>query len=105
MKKLILSAVAVMALAATTSVKANTLSEPLTLTIASQDSLTKTPIKLEELPDSVKITLKSDQVKEWIPSDAYLVKNAAGAEYYQINVKKGEEKAFLRIGKDGKIIQ
>lgn len=106
MKKLILSAVAIIGLtAATSAVKANTLSNSLTVTNAVQDSTTKTAVKLEDLPDSVKTTLQSDQIKEWTPADAFLVKDAQGAEYYLINVTKGTEKAFLRIGKDGKVIQ
>ena len=103
MKKLILGAIAVLAFAGTTEVKANSLTQPVTSTV--QDSVTKTPVKLEELPDAVKATLQSDQVKEWTPSAAFLVKTAKGEEYYQIDVAKGEEKAFLRIGKDGKVIQ
>ena len=103
MKKLILGAIAVVAFAATTEVKANSLTQPVTSTV--QDSVTKTPVKLEELPDAVKATLQSDQVKEWTPSTAFLVKNSKGEEYYQIDVAKGEEKTFLRIAKDGKLIQ
>lgn len=106
MKNLILSSIAVLAfVATTTTVKANTISQALTVNSTVQDSLTKSPVKLEELPDSVKTTLQSDQIKEWIPTAAFLVKTTAGAEYYQINVKKGEETAFLKIGKDGKIVK
>lgn len=106
MKNLILSSIAVLAFAATTTtVKANSISQALTVTSAVQDSLTKTPVKLEELPDSVKTTLKSEQIKEWLPTTAFLVKTTTGVEYYQINVKKGEETAFLKIGKDGKIVK
>lgn len=103
MKKLILGAIAVLAFAGTSEVKANSLTQPVTTTV--QDSVTKIPVKLDELPDSVKATLQSDQVKAWTPSAAFLVKTAKGEEYYQIDVTKGEEKAFLRIGKDGKVIQ
>lgn len=106
MRNLILSAVAVVGLAtASTTVKANTLNSTLLNTSIVQDSTTKTAVKLEDLPDSVKTTLQSDQIKEWTPTDASLVKDAQGAEFYLINVSKGSEKAFLRIGKDGKIIQ
>ena len=105
MKKLVLAAVAVFAFAGTTEVKANTLTYPSTVINNLQDSTTKSPVKLEDLPDPVKTTLQSDQVKEWTPSAAFLVKTSKGEEYYQIDVKKGEEKAFLRIGKDGKMVQ
>ena len=106
MRKLILSAASIAFLAfAGTTVKASTLSQSLNITHTSQDSLTKTAVKLEEIPDSVKATLKSDKVKDWIPSAAFLVKTKEGAEYYQIDLTKGEEKAFLRIDKDGKIVQ
>ena len=103
MRKLILSAASVAVLAfAGTTVKASTLNHTLTIT---QDSLIKTAVKLEEIPDSVKATLKSEKVKDWTPAAAFLVKTKEGAEYYQIDLTKGEEKAFLRIDKDGKIVQ
>ena len=105
MKKLVLGALAVIAFAGTTEAKANTLTNVSAVTSTVQDSTTKSAVKLEDLPDSVKATLQSDQVKEWTPSTAFLVKNSKGEEYYQIDVAKGEEKTFLRIAKDGKLIQ
>lgn len=106
MRKLILSAASVAVLAfAGTTVKASTLNHTLTISHTTQDSLIKTAVKLEEIPDSVKATLKSEKVKDWKPAAAFLVKTKEGAEYYQIDLTKGEEKAFLRIDKDGKIVQ
>jgi len=104
MRKLFLSAVAVIALAGATTVNANTLSNPLTVNTV-QDSTTQTTVKLEELPDSVKTLLASDPYKEWSPTSALLIKSADGAEYYRVDVSKGEEKAFLKINKDGKVIE
>lgn len=112
MRKLILSAASVAVLAfAGTTVKANTLSRFETTNVSVQDSLakdenlTKTAVKLEEIPDAVKAVLKSEKVKEWTPSAAFLVKTKEGREYYQIDVAKGQEKGTLRIDKDGKAVQ
>ncbi len=99
MKKLILSA-AFLAFAGIASVKANEI-KILSPEIAVQDSTVKTPVKLEELPDSVKATLASDAYKDWTPTAAFWVKEEGGVEYYQINVKKEEEVGSVKIKKDG----
>jgi hypothetical protein len=111
MRKLILSAaVAVLALAST-SVKANTTSNNEITNVAAQDtlakqeSLNKTAVKLEEIPDAVKAALKSDTVKDWTPTAAFLVKTKEGAEYYQIDVTKGQDKGSLRLDKNGKSVK
>ncbi|PYF70131.1 hypothetical protein [Pedobacter nutrimenti] len=103
MKKFILSA-AFLAFAAVATVNANDIKAPLAIT-APQDSTTKTPVKPEELPDAVKATLQSDKYKEWVPQAAFLVTAANKTEWYQVDVKKGEETASLKIGKDGSVIQ
>ncbi|WP_432711919.1 hypothetical protein [Pedobacter sp.] len=103
MKKFILSA-AFLAFAGIATVQANEVNTPAMITVQ-QDSTTKTPVKLEELPDAVKATLQSDPYKEWVPTAAFLVTAADKSEYYQIDVKKGEETASLNVGKDGVVKQ
>jgi hypothetical protein len=106
MKKVILAAAA-SAIIGITSVKAQTpapAATPAPATAAKPDSLQKTTVKVEELPDAVKATLQSDVLKVWTPSSAALVKSPT-AEYYQVNVKKDNDERFIRIGKDGKIVQ
>ncbi|MEJ5961366.1 hypothetical protein [Pedobacter immunditicola] len=102
MKKIILSA-AFLAFAGVASVQASEVSAPAMITV--QDSTTKTPVKLEELPDPVKATLQSDKYKEWVPTTAFLVTAADKSEWYQIDVKKGEETASLKVGKDGVVVE
>jgi len=102
MKKVILSA-AILALVGLTTVNAKTITKsPVVVTIAIQQE--KTPVKMEELPDAVKTTLKDDAFKEWVPSEAFHIKTDK-AEYYEIDVKKGAETRAVNIGPDGKIIQ
>ncbi|MDR6786252.1 hypothetical protein ABIE26_004971 [Pedobacter africanus] len=103
MKKIILSA-AILAFAGLTTVKANDVKVPVAIT-AQQDSVTKTPVEVKDLPDAVKTTLGSDKYKEWIPTAAFLVTKADKSEYYQVDVKKQEETASLKIGKDGVVIE
>jgi hypothetical protein len=103
MKKIILSA-AFLAMAGLTSVKANDLKIMTAISIA-QDSTTKEPIELKNLPDSVQKTLQSEPVKAWTPIDAFLITNPDKSSYYLINVKKDQEIGSLKIDKDGKIIQ
>lgn len=103
MKKIILSAT-FLAFAAVASVNANEIKNPVVVA-AHQDSTTKTPVELKDLPDPVKATLASEPVKAWTPVDAFLVTNADKTSYYLINVKKEQETGALKIDKDGKIIE
>lgn len=103
MKNLILSA-AILAITGISAVKANEIKTPVTMVIQ-QDSTSKTPVKVEALPDAVKATLSSDKYKGWTPVAAFLIKDASKAEYYQVDVKKAEETASLKIGKDGVVVQ
>ena len=103
MKKLILSA-AVLAITGLTAATANTVNAP-EVVYAVQDSVTKKPIKLQELPEAVKATLVSPEYKEWIPSTAFLVRDEKGMEYYQVDVKKVEELKSLKFSKEGKLVE
>lgn len=103
MKSFILSA-AILAFAGVSTVKASEIKNPVAITIQ-QDSSSKVPVKIEELPDAVKNTLKADAYKEWAPTGAFLITNADKTTYYQVDVKKGEEVAFLKVGADGAVIQ
>lgn len=64
----------------------------------------KKPVKVEELPDAVKAALSGDDYKEWKPEEAFWVKPASGAEYYEIKLKKGEEAKTVKLDKDGKVV-
>ncbi|WP_316811696.1 hypothetical protein [Pedobacter heparinus] len=103
MKKIILSA-AFLAVAGLTSVKASEIKNPITVAVY-QDSTTKAPVELKDLPEAVQKTLQADTVKDWTPTAAFLVTNADKTEYYLINVKKGEETGSLKIDKEGKVVQ
>lgn len=102
MKKLILSA-AFVTMLGFTAAKANDVKVPV-MTIA-QDSTTKTPVELKDLPEAIKTTLKADPYKEWTPTSAWLVTNADKTQFFQIDVKKDEQVASLKIGADGKVIE
>lgn len=103
MKNLILGA-AILAFAGISAVKASEIKTPVTV-IIQQDSTSKTPVKVDALPDAVKATLSSEKYKDWTPVAAFLIKDASKAEYYQVDVKKAEETASLKIGKDGVVVQ
>ena len=103
MKKIILSA-AFLAFASITAVNASEVKSPVAITVK-QDSTTKVPVELKDLPEAVKTTLQSDPVKAWTPSTAFLVTNADKTQHFEIEVKKDAETAVIKIGADGKIIQ
>jgi len=102
MKKLILSA-AIVAIAGLTTVNASEvkIANPV---VSVQDSVIKTPIKMEELPAAVLTVLKSDPYKDWTPTAAFSVKDGQ-KEYFQIDVKKEEETASVKLDKDGKPVE
>ncbi|RAJ33342.1 hypothetical protein [Pedobacter cryoconitis] len=76
-----------------------------TSNIVKQDSAAKVPVKVEALPDPVKATLKADAYKEWTPTTAFLITNADKSTYYQVDVKKDDKVAFLKVGADGVVQQ
>jgi hypothetical protein len=65
----------------------------------------KTAVKLEELPEPVKTTLASPSLKDWTPTEAFLVKTGDGKEYYAINIKKEDEAGSVKLDKEGKPVQ
>ena len=103
MKKIILSA-AFLALAGLTTVKASDIKDQAKVAVQ-QDSVTKTPVELKDLPEPVQKTLQSEPVKAWTPTAAFLVTNPDKSTFYQVDVKKDQETGSLKIDKDGKIIQ
>ena len=102
MKKLILSAafLAFAGFAANASEASTKKIEIVTV----QDSVVKTPIKLEELPEAIQNTLKTDPYKEWTATAAFKVKDGT-KEYYQVDVKKEEQIGSLKFDKDGKPVE
>jgi 3-deoxy-D-manno-octulosonic-acid transferase len=70
-----------------------------------QDDSTKVPVKVEELPEPVKATLKADAYKEWTATGAFLITKADKSTYYQVDVKKDDKVAFLKVGADGVVQQ
>ncbi|MET4083740.1 hypothetical protein ABIB40_003712 [Pedobacter sp. UYP30] len=106
MKKLILSA-AFLAIGGLTVVNANEINtvktNPNTIVMV-QDSVVKTPVKLDSLPAAVTATLKTDAYKHWTPTEAWAVKDGE-KEYFLINVKKEEQTGALKIDKDGKPVE
>ncbi|MFC3561675.1 hypothetical protein [Pedobacter jamesrossensis] len=104
MKKLILSA-AFLAFAGFSAVQASEVNPMKNAAIlAVQDSVVKTPVKLEELPEPVTTALKSDAYKGWTATEAWAAKEGA-KEYFIINVKKEAETGSVKIDKDGKPVQ
>ena len=63
----------------------------------------KVKITAEELPQPVKDVLAGAEYKDWSVSEVYLVK--ATPEYYEINLKKGEETKVVNLDKDGKTVE
>jgi hypothetical protein len=103
MKKIILSA-AFLALVGLTTVKASEIKTEVKYTLQ-QDSATKAPVELKDLPAPVQTTLQTDPIKQWTPTAAFLVTNADKTSYYEINLKKEDKTATIKMDKDGKAVK
>lgn len=102
MKKLILSA-AFLAFAGFTTAQASTINTKMEV-VSVQDSVVKTPIKIEELPVAITDLLKTDPYKDWAPTAAWMVKDGEKV-YFQVDVKKEEETKSLKLDKDAKPVE
>lgn len=105
MKKLMISAM-MMALVSVSVVSAGVRSmiDMYTVsTVTMEDE--KVEIKPEDLPDAVKKTLASDAYKEWTVSKAYSVTTSEGKHFFEVDLLKGEEKATVKLDKDGKVLE
>jgi len=76
-----------------------------TTTAPATPAETKTDVKVEELPEAIKKTLSSTNLKDWTPTEAYLIKEADGKEYYAINLKKETETGSVKLNKEGKPVK
>jgi len=103
MKKLFVAAFVAFAGFTTLETKASIASHQVVNSI--QDSVIKTPIKVEELPEAIKMVLQSDPYKDWTPTAAFRVKEGE-KEYFQIDIRKSEEEtASLKLDKEGKPVE
>ena len=101
MKRLFVAAI--VAFAGFTAVQAQA-SVNQTAIISVQDSVIKTPVKLEELPEAVKTVLQSESYKDWTPTAAFAVKDG-DKSYFQIDLKKEAEVASLKLNAEGKPVE
>ncbi|WP_199117711.1 hypothetical protein [Pedobacter sp. ASV28] len=102
MKKLFVAAI--VAFAGFTTLQAQATEVNKIEMVSVQDSVIKTPIKLEELPDAIKTVLQTDPYKDWTPTAAFSVKDG-DKSYFQIDVKKEEQAASLKFDAEGKPVE
>ena len=100
---MITSAIALV-FAATASVNAQTVASAAPVATATEVKADdKTPVKPEALPEGIQKALASDAYKGWTLSEAFLVKEG-GKEYYELNLKNGDQANTVKLDKDGKNI-
>jgi uncharacterized GH25 family protein len=102
MKKLILSA-AFLAFAGFATAQASEVKN-VNQVVTVQDSVVKTPIKLEELPKPITDILKVEPYAAWTPTAAFSVKDG-DKMYYQVDVKKEEQVGSLKFDAEGKPVE
>lgn len=107
MKKVIIAAIALTFAGYSNAAPVNT---PDTNTVVSTtDTLvasadTRTPVKVEDLPEAVKKSLASSAFEGWSPVAAYWVEGTA-VSYYEITVTKEAEKKYVKLDKEGNSVQ
>lgn len=69
-------------------------------TVVAQDD--KVKIKNEELPETVKTTLKGEAYKDWTVNAAYHIKSS---DQYELELKKDVETKTIKLDKEGKVIE
>ena len=84
---------------------AGRMSNPSSARIVGDDE--KKPIKKEDLPEAVKMTLASPDYQGWEITAVFSVKKAdaekkADADYYEIKLKKGDKVITAKLDKEGK---
>jgi hypothetical protein len=62
----------------------------------------KVAVRPEDLPESIKSTLSGDDYAEWKVTSAYLVTKENNSQYYEVNLKKGEETTTINFDKYGR---
>ncbi len=100
MKKVIIAAIALTFAGYSNAAPVNT---PDT-NIVAEAGETRTPIKIEDLPEAVKKSLASSAYEGWTPVAAYAVEGT-GASYYEITVTKEAEKKYVKLDKEGNSVQ
>lgn len=101
MKKLFVAAI--VAFAGFTAVEAQASVNKVEV-VSVQDSVIRTPIKVEELPEAIRTVLQTDPYKDWTPTAAFTVKDG-DKSYFQVDVKKEEQMASLKFDAEGKPVE
>jgi len=101
MKKMIVSAFMLAAIATGTYAQDVKATAPAAATPVKEDDNSKTKVDPETLPDAVKTTLAGDTYKDWKVSSAWLMK--AEPVFYTVELKNGEKTTSVNIDKDGKV--
>jgi hypothetical protein len=81
---------------------AGRVSKPSSAKIVGDDE--KKPIKKEDLPEAVKMTLAGPDYQGWEITAAFSVKKA-DADYYEIKLKKGDKIITAKLDKEGKKVE
>ncbi|WP_192579177.1 hypothetical protein [Dyadobacter aurulentus] len=69
------------------------------ISIAQQE---KVAVRPEDLPEPVKSALANDGYADWKVAGAYLVTKENNSQYYEINLKKGDESSTVNLDKYGR---
>lgn len=104
MKKMILSLVAIAFVSGAAFAQDVQVAPPADQAVqVEQAQPTKQQVSEADLPEGVKNTLAADQYKEFQLQSAWRITEGQN-EYYVLEIAKGDEKATLKLNKDGQSI-
>lgn len=72
-----------------------------------QDSVKRTKVEINELPEAVKTTLQSEHYQGWAVISAFFVEQKDVNPFYEITLKKDDEEELkiVKLTVEGKVIE
>jgi hypothetical protein len=65
---------------------------------------TRVQVRPDELPELVRKTLNETSYASWTITDAFLVTEDDGAQYYEVAVRKADERSRMKIDTNGQVL-
>lgn len=69
-----------------------------------QTSQERVAVKPEDLPEKVRDAFNTKSYTDWEIEEAFLVTEDNGAQYYELSVRKADERSRIKITKEGQVM-
>tara|TARA_R110002124_G_scaffold14843_2_gene65637 strand:- start:254 stop:559 length:306 start_codon:yes stop_codon:yes gene_type:complete len=75
---------------------------PITLNLSEVQE--RVSVRIDDLPEAVKNAIRNSSYSDWKMDEAFLVTREDKSKYYEVKVKHDEQRATLRLDKEGQSI-